>query len=207
MIQNRKELILSGKGLTNLESGIYEKDFTFVLADARYECPLFIATFLSSRVAGLLCTDPTIRELVLKARDPNHFFTGVLGLGEGRALEVTAANSEFLAGVGIELGNQEITASTLGPLAADTVLGRLRVFFELSEKADSEIEFCSSHFYELNWDEFDRLPIEILQAILSHQLLKLKDEDSLFALVGRAVARDARFAVLFENGSFTHRMP
>jgi hypothetical protein len=47
-----------------------------------YECPLFVATFLSPRVAGLLCIDSTIWESQFKTRDPNHFFAGVIRLAE-----------------------------------------------------------------------------------------------------------------------------
>jgi hypothetical protein len=199
MAQAQKKLALSGRGLANWPRGIYENDFAFILPDGRYECPLFIATFLSPRVAGLLSTDPTVRELQIRRRDPNHFFAGVLGLAEGCAIELTEENSEFVCFIGFELGNSEIMAAALGPIARDSVFARLRVLFEFNENVAAEIEFCSSHFHELDWAEFDRMPIEILQAILSHQSLKLRDEDSLFGLILSAVRLDARFAILFES--------
>jgi hypothetical protein len=59
----------------------------------------------------------------------------------------------------------------------------------------------------LDWAEFDRQPIEILQAILSHQSLKLRDEDSLFESISSAVGRDARFAVLLASARFEHFSP
>jgi hypothetical protein len=165
---------------------------------------LLVATFLSPRVAGLLRTDPTIRELQLKTRDPHHLFPDVLGLAEGRAVQLTGGNSPFFRSVGFELGNQEMTAPAMDPIERDTVLSRLKLLFEFNENVDSEIEFCSLHFHEMNWADLDQLPIEIVQAILSRPSLKLRDEDSLFALIDSAVGHDPRFAVLLENVRFEY---
>jgi hypothetical protein len=76
--------------------------------------------------------------------------------------------------------------------------------FDMNGKVDSEIEFCSLHFHEMKWEEFDQIPIELHQAILSHKSLKLKDEDSLFALIRCAISNDRRFAVLLANVRFEH---
>jgi hypothetical protein len=92
------------------------------------------------------------------------------------------------------LGNQE----------TDTAVTRLRLLFEFEGDAASEIEFCSLHFNEMQRDEFDVLPLEIVQAIVSHRSLKLRDEDSLYRLIESAVRRDARFAVLFESVRFEY---
>jgi hypothetical protein len=204
MTRPEKQLILSANGLTNWQRGIYENDFTFILQDARYDCPLFIATFLSPRVANLLSSDPTIRELQIKTRDPNHFFTGVLGLAEGRAVQLTAANSQFFCSVGVELKNQEMAGFINGALTLDTAIARLLLLFDLNADVDCEIAFCSLHFHELKQDEIDQLPLEIVEAIVCHRSLKLQDEDSLFEFIRRVVVRDGRFAVLLANVCFEH---
>jgi hypothetical protein len=40
---------LSAKGLANVSQNICEADLTFIVGDDKYQCPLFIAAFLSPR--------------------------------------------------------------------------------------------------------------------------------------------------------------
>jgi hypothetical protein len=65
---------LSSRGLANLGNNVYENDFTFVVGEERYQCPSFIATFLSPRIAQQQLIDPTIEEYKIESADPNHYF-------------------------------------------------------------------------------------------------------------------------------------
>jgi hypothetical protein len=102
------EICLSAKGLANLPRNGYENDFTFHVGSERYRCPSFLAAFLSPRIAALQTNDPTVRDFVVDAKDPNHFFTQFLSLGEGLSLEITSTHSDFFRSICLELHHFEL---------------------------------------------------------------------------------------------------
>jgi hypothetical protein len=55
--------------------------------------------------------------------------------------------------------------------------------FALGRSMEDEIEFASSHFYELNVDDMIGLDVSILERIVSSQSLRLESEDSLLEFI------------------------
>jgi hypothetical protein len=69
---------------------------------------LFIARFLSPRIAPLLRPDSTIWELQIHKNSRDSLFVGVLALVEGRTLQAVGENSEFRHLIGFEYENPKL---------------------------------------------------------------------------------------------------
>jgi hypothetical protein len=76
-------LSLSATGLQRLEGVNHDRDFTFIVGDERYDCPSFVAEFLSPRITTLRSQDITIDEFTVNTEDPNHYFGTLLSIGFG----------------------------------------------------------------------------------------------------------------------------
>jgi hypothetical protein len=89
------ELGLSVKGLGNLHENVFEKDFTIIVGNDRWQCTSFIAAFLSPRIAALQVSDPTLREFTITTNNPNHYFESFLLLGFDSTMKIPLTNSTF----------------------------------------------------------------------------------------------------------------
>jgi hypothetical protein len=104
---------LSATGLQRLEAVDHEKDFFFIVGDERYDCPSFVAEFLSPRITTLRSQDITIQEFSLNTADPNHYFGALLSLGFGREISLSENQLSFVRSVSGELHNYELFEMTL----------------------------------------------------------------------------------------------
>jgi hypothetical protein len=73
-------IAFAAKTLRNIPKNVYENDFTFIVGEAHYRCPSFVASLLSPRICGLQASDPTIRDFEIATKDPNGFFESILNL-------------------------------------------------------------------------------------------------------------------------------
>jgi hypothetical protein len=147
------EINLSAKGLGNLPRNVYENDFTFIVGDYRYDCPSFIASFLSPRICDLQMKDATLREFYIETSDPTELFPKLLSVCYGSSFRVCESIS-FFQSILSELWNRELYEQLIcnvdEELTILNVLDRLKLLFSMNELCEREIDFCSSHLYELD---------------------------------------------------------
>jgi hypothetical protein len=121
-------------------------------------------------------------------------------------MTVTDENSAFFRLICCELWNGELLKSIFGcdegDMTCDTVFDRLQFLVAAHETYDQEVEFCSSHFFELETSKLHEMPFEVICAIISHPSLKLRDEDSLYEFIKSLVVNESRYSILFENIRF-----
>jgi hypothetical protein len=108
-----------------------------------------------------------------------------------------------------ELWNRELyTALTESvdddELSTENVIDRLQFHSEIGDNCDSEIEFCASHFSEFDSTDFCALPFEIFSAIVSHQSLRLNDEDSFFGVISSQISENPVYFDLLEFVRFEY---
>jgi hypothetical protein len=84
------------------------------------------------------------------------------------------------------------------------VLDRIQFLFPAGDPCDPEIEFCSSHFFELDSTAVSRLPFEIFSSVISKDSIRLKDEESLYEMIVSHQIEDSRFYSLFEHVRFEY---
>jgi hypothetical protein len=102
---------LPAKDLPNIPGNVYQNDFTFIVDNSRYECPLIFAAFLSLRIGSLQSNDPTIQEFVIETKDPDQYFRQIIDLCSGGTISIDFADCSFVAFLGKicdELWNREL---------------------------------------------------------------------------------------------------
>jgi hypothetical protein len=173
--------------MANIAPSKTENDFTFVVGDDSYQCPWFVADFLSPRIGHLHSLDPTINEFVIETEDPEHQFASLLSLGRGESLAVPEPNLPFLASVASELGNCELYFSVHNVQQKAVTVSTFCEHFKDCDFVDNfskeAIEFLAAHFFEFEQSFLTGLPIELLTQILGDESLTIESEDSLFEFV------------------------
>jgi hypothetical protein len=86
------KLLLSATGMRNIAQSKAENDFTFIVGDVSYQCPWFVAAFLSPRIGELHSMDPTVNEYLIETKDPEHQFEEFLSFGRGEFVQVRERN-------------------------------------------------------------------------------------------------------------------
>jgi hypothetical protein len=169
------QISLSAKGFTNLPMNCYVHDFTFIVGGTRHQCPSFVADFLSPRLCRLRKIDSNICELVIETEDVNNCFSKFLSLGQGSKVCVTDSNRNFFTSICRELLNVELFHSICPFDESDQkctiVIDELKLSSAIDLDCESQIAFCSSHFYEISMNELRHLRFDLISAIISHPRL------------------------------------
>jgi hypothetical protein len=134
-------------------------------------------------------------------------------LGSGASLPVTDATYEFVKTICIKLWNREvfniISNAFEGDLSSSNVLSRLQLLTEMEQNCENELEFCSSHFWELQTicdsSELDKLDITLIHQLISRPSLQLMSEDSLWRFITQDCFREhLLFPLLLECVKFEY---
>jgi hypothetical protein len=195
------QVSLSAKGLQNLPINQYDNNFTFVVGDNRYSCPLVLAQFLSPRLCHLHTSDITIRELEIATEDPHGYFSKVLSLGRGEIVSLGDDEKLFVQSIGSEFSNPELSFLSFLTISEDvsmeTICSRLHSLSESGSTHSAESEFAASHFYEFSVSDCRNLGFPVLYSILSSPNLILHNEDSLLEII-RELSKDESYFSLLE---------
>jgi hypothetical protein len=179
------KLRLTGKGMANIAMSKTENDFTFIVGNKRYDCPWFVADFLSPRVGRLHTNDPSVCELALGTSDSAGQFGDLISLGRGCDISLTSGNRSFLISIAAELENFELYWSIQREF--DTNISSFCSEFEtltgFDFAPDWMISFVASHFFEIDRDFLIRLPISTFEQVISHESLQITSEDSFYEFV------------------------
>jgi hypothetical protein len=103
-----KELNISTRGLGNLKKSRIVNDFTFIVGDHHYDCPWFVAEFVSLRVSQLRSIHLTMNEFLIETEDPGNLFEFVVSLGWGSPIFMNESSFSFFVSISLELCNREL---------------------------------------------------------------------------------------------------
>jgi hypothetical protein len=197
-----KPVRLTSMGLAHAARANFPRDFHFLVGEHHYECPRFVADFLSPRIARLHCADPTIDRFELKACGS---ITDFLKLAAGNEINICSSNQAFLANLALSLENHELFElldALREPLSIENGIARLKEKYENGFEHESELAFVASHFSEFKDDIFDDINVELLGKILSNEKLKIESEDSFYQFLSRLVHVNSCYFSLMEFVSF-----
>jgi hypothetical protein len=151
--------------------------------------------------------DPTLREFSVETKDPTALFGKLLEVCYGSSFRVCESIS-FFRSILKELWNRELYEQIFGKFSEDltisNVIDRIEFLFSMNECCEREIEFCSSHFFELDLTAVSSMPFEIVSTIISKSSLRLKNEESLYELIASKRSQDSRYFSLFEYVRFEY---
>jgi hypothetical protein len=86
---------LSARGLSNIRYRDDLNDFEFIVGREHYQCPWFVASFLSGRIAEARSVDDTICEFSVVTKDARNVFSRFLSLGRGAIITVSGDELRF----------------------------------------------------------------------------------------------------------------
>jgi hypothetical protein len=176
-------------------------DFEFIVGEAHYRCPWFVASFLSSRIASVLAIDNTICAFSIATKDPRNEFSQFLSFGRGERITIGHDNFSFYESLSDELLNEELSAVVyegfMNDVTLDNVFERLERRHRLNFDISWEVKFIASHLYEIAASELKHLDLSILFMIFSSQELKIKSDDWLYKVIWDLVEDDRlRFSLV-----------
>jgi hypothetical protein len=193
MTKELRQVCLSARGLANIRTPDEINDFEFVVGDAHYRCPWFIAHFLSPRIAQLRSSDITINELIIDTKDPKREFPGLLSLGRGGSITIGNDNRTFYSELSAELLNEELlefVEESCAELSCENVLTRLTRRIRFDFDCSHEIDFIASHLHEIDISNVKCIDFSILSRIFSSAQLKIKSEDWFYDVIWKFVEID-----------------
>jgi hypothetical protein len=189
-----KQVKLTMKGLENTASlGI--SDFTLRLRGQKVECSRFEAAFISPRITAILLQDPTIDEYEIEFElDSAQEFDSecvksLISLARNGSFEVTESNFDFVKRIATSLGNSELCESLGefisegGAVDASNVVERLSLYEVLGVSRSNELDYLSSHLYELEGTVLKGLSHEHLKTVFESQQLHISSEDWLLDFI------------------------
>jgi hypothetical protein len=191
-----KQAKLSTKGLENTAS-LQLNDFALIIRDKRFECSRFEIAFISPRITTLLQQDPTIDEYEVELEldpDPDlevdaECVNGLLSLCRNCPFELTESNFDFVKQIAKIFGNSEL-CDTLTQFRTEgeavnssNVIERLSLREFLAVSVTDELEYLSSHFYEIDVNTLKAVSHGDLNKILRSDQLRICSEDSLLEFI------------------------
>jgi hypothetical protein len=186
---------------------VYAEDkFRFIVGTETYECPIYVAAFLSPKIAQLRFLDRTTNEFEINTDDRNHLFGNILSLGEGNGFSIDKSTLPFVVSLSRELGNDEILKMVAGEFdqeeTVEACISRLCSVGDSEVSMSNDVSYLASHFDQVSRSDFRRLSVEHAEWIVGTSSLRLENEDQLFDLISSRVCESRDFYGLFEYVRF-----
>jgi hypothetical protein len=198
------DLRLSSAAMKNIVIDTIQENFEFVVGGEGYKCARVMADFLSPRVSLSHSVDSSIAEYIVQIPDSNDRFKMFLSLGSGSTIPVTKVSLEFFLSLSREFGNSHLYSSLLEHFDNDFIRSQLHDSTNLSLFHDDLIGRISSKFYDLIASLLDVIPVSVLFHILSHNLLMITSEDSLFSYISSHLCSDPEYSNLLQFVRFEY---
>ena len=192
---NRNKLFLSNKNMKNLNLDLYEKDFTFIINGKEIKTAKFIADILSPLISKMHRSDPTFDHYQINIEnkkynnsfDFNKILNLVLNIGTNDDLnddEFSQDDLDIIEEILLQLHNEDFYPIN----SVKETINDSNVFERITYKTKNrkhnmtiirdEIDYISKNFYRFQQDELFKLPLEIIDSIISNRYLVVSSEDS-----------------------------
>ncbi|OHT12772.1 hypothetical protein TRFO_17325 [Tritrichomonas foetus] len=184
----KKSLELSPQGLQRI-AALQDEYFTFEINCNEYRVNKSLAVYISPKISQMLKCDPTVDRLNIDLIDDSNLFDYVIALMSGEKVILNDKNSKFLYNISEIFENKELTESILKLTIDNNELNLDNAFYRLNQKlnfqinCDDEIEYISSHLYEIQVKDLKAIPPDTLLRIFNHDKLKVDNEAMLFCMV------------------------
>ena len=187
-------------------------EFVFLVNDEVFKTTRLISDLLSPKICKIHISDPTINEFTIKTHHKGNF-SYILNLVNFKQNDIPNEDLPFVKEVIDILENEfiEITDSDHSTiLTFDNVFQLIKEHQQhpnfYSKRITTEIDFISSHLFELpseQEDELISLDQIIIEKILRNPLLKIESEDQLISLINRLYMKDISYSTLYEYVFFS----
>ena len=202
---------LSPLCITSVPLQTYQHDFTFVINGEEFQTSRLISDLLSPKISNMHIIDPTIDQFSIKTIYQGHF-SYILNLLNFQPNSIPSNELPFISEVIQILGNETISLSNydeLPKLTLDNIFSEIQNHEKYGKfykkRFQEEIEFISSHFFEIcekHFEELKSLKFDTLERIISSEKLVLTDENQLLHFVNVLYSENREFTSLYETVYF-----
>lgn len=188
------QIELNESCLLNVPLQNYGNDFTFIVNETEFKTSFIVSDLISPKICKMHTIDPTINTFIITTKHQGDF-SQIINLTKFTALSVNKAEIPFIIEVVEAL---EIKSINMKDLFSEEKICEENVFDLLTEhlkynfayryQIEKEINFISSHFFDLcknNFNELKSLEFDILLEIISNDNLKLINEDQLLQFINQ----------------------
>lgn len=183
----------------------YSNDFTFIVNGEKYETNRFIADLLSMKIRHLHSIDQTIDQYTINTEQQGDF-SHFLNLIKFNNYEMTSNELLFFASIIEQLNTTsiEINDDDFSELTNENVFDKIqihkkfKIFF--SKQFQQEIEYISSHFFELKEEQEEKLlnfDISTIEQIFMNDHFQLKTEDQLINFINKLYIKNHQASTLY----------
>lgn len=192
----------------------YAKDFTFVVNGEEFRTSCLISDLISPKICQIHKTDPTFNKFVINT-EHNGNFSRFLELLNFEDISLPDSEMPFFYEIIQILGNfniKMINSSDHLPISNENIFQLLQqhnqCHFLYSKSITEEIDYISSHFYELcdtHNSQLKSLSYDMLYEIISNSKLLLKNEDQLIKFINELISdSSSEFTSLYELVIFSN---
>ena len=183
----------------------YPKDFVFIVNGKTYKTMKFCADLLSTKISKMHQIDPTLNEYSFNTNTKGDFqlFLDILNFNQK---DLEEQDIPFITEIICILCTENIEYNIKIPEininnAINLIRKHEKSAFFYSKILSEEIEYLSSHFYELKdeqLEEISEISIETIEEIIGNEKLALKTEDQLLTLINLLYSKSSTYSNLYE---------
>lgn len=207
---------LQPESVLNIPFQNYEKDFTFIVNEEKFQTCRIIADILSSKISKMHLIDPTLNEFKISIPEKGNF-SNVLDLIKFNDVIIPESESLFILKILQILETESIDVCLLDQ-EVEITIDNVFDLIQKHEKLDAyykddlykEIDFISEHFFEID-EEYkeglEKISLETLSLIFENSKLHLKNEDQLLNIINYLYKKDPKYSTLYEYVVFSNVNP
>lgn len=210
-MEQQNQVYLKLSSILNVPIQIYEKDFSFIVNGKEFKTSRLISDLLSPVISRIHINDPTFDTFVINTNQ-NGDFSHILNLTNFKSVNIAEEEIPFFSEVIEALGSGSIEHHFENDnieITSDNILNFIKKHEKLNknncELFSKEIEFVSSHFFELceqQGEDMKELSISTLLRILNNDHLRLKSEDQLLKFINDLNSKNSKYSILYETVLF-----
>ena len=202
---------LQTESVFQIPLGNYPADFTFIVNGENYETNKLAADLISTKIATIHRSDPTLSEYSITTTSKGSFNT-FLRLLTFEDQPISENEIAFISEVVEKLGTEKIQINIATvEISLDNVFELLNLHIKnpifYSNQISQEIEFLSVHFYELNdtlINKAIKLDYTIIEKIISNENLSLLSEDQLMIFIDKLCSINTDYSNLYSYVYFNN---
>lgn len=208
-MEKKNKIQLQPNCILTVPFQMYDADFTFIVNGEEFKTSRIISDILSPVICRIHSDDPTCESFTINTQERGDF-SRILQLTQFNEVTFSEVEIPFISEVIKILGNTSIEYEANTEITVDNVFSYIQKDenkgYIYHQRFLSEIEFISSHFYEIcetNEKDLFKLSIDTLFSILNNDQLQLKSEDQLLNFVNKLYSNEGmKYSILYETVFF-----
>ena len=181
----------------------FEKDFFFIVNGEIYNTNSFVATLLSPNISKMFEESMNISYYEINTEYSGDF-NQIIEYGEMKEVKIRHEEMQYFLDILKQFGNNytlhHFYKELQNNISYENVVQRIKTKKELNINFGDEISFISRNFHDFysNYPEMlFTLDVDIMEQIISNEMLNLNDEEELFDIILNLYTISKEYSLLF----------